>query len=533
MKSISIPVIVLMICAVLASDASAQRRIGVALEHDSTSSISTTAGETIPFLMHALDDQGHTVKDWPTVGVPLTLTVAGSRALTDSSSRSWNTDPDGYSWLRIALNDSSLTLDSITTGQGDIRLFYTIPPGAFSAGRASLTFAQSRADTGITLSLAPRWSALRQDSPPIRILPATHAGYLVDLTSAVPDSDAVYLLRLYEVIVTPRDRFLNTIADRVIPTEFTARFPGEFANIPGTTRFLDATVDITGDTAVYLASRISRGDTNSPELQWIRVYSPSDSAAAGQTNPYAVLDHAPHPVSLTEPADESYVELRTLDPPIDFSWEKPVPADPYHNVIVSRFDSLTTSSDDIRYEIVFLDEETLTHQIRYDADDSAHASTWSAAPEIIYSIMEQLSKSITIKIYTMIWFVSASDGLYQTKSLPPIANPDSPGFRLSVEKVSTYDVSPLPETAYVTLHQNYPNPFHLATVIPVGMHSAGNVRVRVFNVLGEEIALLHDGMLAPGEHHFRFDDTGLPSGVYRYQLDMEGKTVSRSMLLLR
>ncbi len=85
----------------------------------------------------------------------------------------------------------------------------------------------------------------------------------------------------------------------------------------------------------------------------------------------------------------------------------------------------------------------------------------------------------------------------------------------------------------MTLHPNYPNPFNPGTVIPVDLHASGRCRLQVLDLMGKEVALLHEGFLEAGPHHFRFDARSLPSGVYSYRVIMDGATLTRPMLLLR
>ena len=95
------------------------------------------------------------------------------------------------------------------------------------------------------------------------------------------------------------------------------------------------------------------------------------------------------------------------------------------------------------------------------------------------------------------------------------------------------DAEPLPDTPALSLHPNYPNPFNPATVIPVMLQTAGYCRLKVLDLMGKVVALLHDGFLEAGPHRFSFDGSGLPSGVYSYRLESNGETRTRSMLLLR
>ena len=66
----------------------------------------------------------------------------------------------------------------------------------------------------------------------------------------------------------------------------------------------------------------------------------------------------------------------------------------------------------------------------------------------------------------------------------------------------------------LVLHPNYPNPFNPATTIEFRIAEFGWVTLRVYDVLGREIATLVDGEKAPGRHTVEFDATGLPSGTY-------------------
>jgi hypothetical protein len=64
------------------------------------------------------------------------------------------------------------------------------------------------------------------------------------------------------------------------------------------------------------------------------------------------------------------------------------------------------------------------------------------------------------------------------------------------------------------LAQNYPNPFNPATSIEFTLPSASVVRLRVYNILGQEVATLVNGIIAAGTHTARFDASTLPGGIY-------------------
>jgi beta-glucanase (GH16 family) len=69
------------------------------------------------------------------------------------------------------------------------------------------------------------------------------------------------------------------------------------------------------------------------------------------------------------------------------------------------------------------------------------------------------------------------------------------------------------------LDQNYPNPFNPETEIRYRVQSTGHVTLKVYDMLGREVAVLVNEQKAPGSYSLRFDASGLASGVYLYQLE--------------
>ncbi len=83
------------------------------------------------------------------------------------------------------------------------------------------------------------------------------------------------------------------------------------------------------------------------------------------------------------------------------------------------------------------------------------------------------------------------------------------------------------------LSQNYPNPFNGETVIEYSLQHAGHVRLRIFDMLGREVATCVDGLLATGPHRFVFRAGHLPTGVYYYVLESGAMTSRRASLLIK
>jgi photosystem II stability/assembly factor-like uncharacterized protein len=83
------------------------------------------------------------------------------------------------------------------------------------------------------------------------------------------------------------------------------------------------------------------------------------------------------------------------------------------------------------------------------------------------------------------------------------------------------------------LMQNYPNPFNPSTLIPFRIASAGKVSLRVFDLLGREVAVLDESYRLPGTYSATWDATGKASGVYYCTLEAGGLKQTKKLMLLR
>jgi hypothetical protein len=85
-----------------------------------------------------------------------------------------------------------------------------------------------------------------------------------------------------------------------------------------------------------------------------------------------------------------------------------------------------------------------------------------------------------------------------------------------------------------SLAQNYPDPFNPTTTIQFTVPSDGRATLRIFNVLGQEVATLFEGVAAAGEYHrATFDASRLASGIYFSRLEFDGKMQLKKMVLLK
>ena len=84
-----------------------------------------------------------------------------------------------------------------------------------------------------------------------------------------------------------------------------------------------------------------------------------------------------------------------------------------------------------------------------------------------------------------------------------------------------------------SLEQNYPNPFNPSTKIKYQTAKSGMVNLKVYNVLGSEVATLVNKELPAGNHEVEFDASNLPSGIYFYTLNTGKFNQTKKMILLR
>ena len=83
------------------------------------------------------------------------------------------------------------------------------------------------------------------------------------------------------------------------------------------------------------------------------------------------------------------------------------------------------------------------------------------------------------------------------------------------------------------LAQNYPNPFNPSTKIVYAVPSKSNVTLKVYNLLGQEVATLVNTVKNVGRYELNFNATNLPSGVYFYSLTAGNFTSTKKMMLLK
>jgi hypothetical protein len=102
---------------------------------------------------------------------------------------------------------------------------------------------------------------------------------------------------------------------------------------------------------------------------------------------------------------------------------------------------------------------------------------------------------------------------------------------LSVTSLNLKDKNLFPKD--IRLHQNYPNPFNSTTVIKYQVLESGFVTLKVYDVLGSEVATLISEERPSGIYEVRFEANDLPSGDYFYKLKIGSFVETKKMVLLK
>lgn len=86
---------------------------------------------------------------------------------------------------------------------------------------------------------------------------------------------------------------------------------------------------------------------------------------------------------------------------------------------------------------------------------------------------------------------------------------------------------------FVCRLENYPNPFNPETTIRFSVNQPTEVKLKIFTVLGQEVATLADAHYPAGEHSVRWDASNVAGGIYFYQLHTGAAVVTRKMVVLK
>lgn len=207
--------------------------------------------------------------------------------------------------------------------------------------------------------------------------------------------------------------------------------------------------------------------------------------------------------------DSSVIFMYELKPLIPFRFNLIFPDDtllsPPHKFIWESTKSLNLS-DTIKYELTVFRDSLLQDTF------------------IVFSNLSDTSFITSLTNNTYYWRVRAytSDSTYRTSNQ---------FLKFIVPEPSGLNHDPSPKE-YV-LHQNFPNPFNPVTKIDFSLSSNANVKLSVYNVMGELIEVLVNSYLEGGNYNVTFHANNLSSGIYFYKLETGGFILTKKMIILR
>ena len=167
--------------------------------------------------------------------------------------------------------------------------------------------------------------------------------------------------------------------------------------------------------------------------------------------------------------------------------------------------------------------------------------SWTTATELNNSGFE-VERALLGSEFEKIGFVSGYGTSTETHSYSFVDQSLAAGsyaYRLKqVDLDGSYEYSNIVNVDILTpvefeLSQNYPNPFNPSTTIKFVIPEATMVTLRVFNALGEEVALLVDRLMESGIHQVNFEAIGLNSGMYFYRIQAGDFNQVKKMTFLK
>ena len=157
--------------------------------------------------------------------------------------------------------------------------------------------------------------------------------------------------------------------------------------------------------------------------------------------------------------------------------------------------------------------------------------SWGSTPQMVSDVQGWLNNPSTNFGWLLLGneFTSLTSKRFDTREHPTTS------FRpkLTVTYTTTGVGEGQTDPTAFSLHQNYPNPFNPGTTIEFSLPSSTQVVLRVFNVLGQEVAELLNEVRAAGHHVYALDAKDLASGVYMYQLQAGSFAGTRRMIVMK
>ena len=196
--------------------------------------------------------------------------------------------------------------------------------------------------------------------------------------------------------------------------------------------------------------------------------------------------------------------------------------------------------DDVRLEgIESVPVELISFKL--NSNDGNLKLDWSTATETNNKGFE-IERSADNSSFTKISFIEGSGTSTETHEYSYTDKPFNPGkyyYRLKqIDFDGSFMYSKVIEVEYgiplkYNLSQNYPNPFNPTTKISYSIPKAGHVSLKVFDILGKEVATLVNEQKQVGIYEVIFNGSNYPSGIYFYKIKSGSFTQIKKIILLK
>lgn len=129
---------------------------------------------------------------------------------------------------------------------------------------------------------------------------------------------------------------------------------------------------------------------------------------------------------------------------------------------------------------------------------------------------------------------SATEPVMPVVAAADLSKENEPRFTIIVSRNKVADNSTINQPESIKLNPNYPNPFRQSTTVPFELAEDAEVTLTVWNMIGQKVATLVDGMQEAGVHtDVRWNASNMPSGMYIARLEVEGEVFIRKMTLIK
>ncbi len=129
----------------------------------------------------------------------------------------------------------------------------------------------------------------------------------------------------------------------------------------------------------------------------------------------------------------------------------------------------------------------------------------------------------------------SADQTYDLRETSTVSIPtgDDGKARLSLQVGAADEIRQIATPEKTQLQGNYPNPFSQQTTLELDLSEQADVKVQVYNVLGQQVATVADGQMDAGNHTLEWDGSSLPSGVYFLRMEAGDVTDTHKITVVR